>query len=100
MQHILFIMFYLNHITTLCQFVLKSADVFVLLLTADSGMVGHHLHHVVQPPVHLHRSLHFAHQLPAAEVLESVRSGGERLDGFIHQQTRQASCREEPEELF
>ena len=72
----------------------------VLTITTDIGLAAHRLCHVVQPAADLSGSVQLPHQLPAAQVLEGVCSGGGRAYWIIQRETRQRTCPEEPSEFL
>ena len=72
----------------------------VLTVTTDIGLAAHRLCHVVQPAADLSGSVQLPHQLPAAQVLEGVCSGGGRAYWIIQRETRQRTCPEEPSEFL
>ncbi|XP_077951694.1 calcium homeostasis modulator protein 6 isoform X1 [Gasterosteus aculeatus] len=79
---------------------LRAQSQSVPCVTTDPGLAAHRLRHVVQPSAQLPGSVHLPHQLPAAQVLGSVHSGGEQPDRFVQRRARQRARREEPEELL
>lgn len=52
----------------------------MFMVTIDSGLAAYRLCHVVQPAGDLSGPVHLPNQLPAAQVLEGICSGGELPD--------------------